>query len=498
MAVYHLKCKVSKRSKGHNAIAAAAYRRGIAIKDKQTNTRYNYSNKEEIVFSGFVIPDDAPEWLIKYKEGFDKGDRKVIEWYWNYYESCEKRKDAQLTRDFIVALPKELTTEQQIKLLQEFVQDQLAKRGMVVDYSLHHDAGNPHAHIATSMRSIGAIGFEEKVRAWNDKSFVQSIRRSWSEYANFHLKLAGHDVRIDHRSNKDQGIDLLPSFHVGRAAYDLERRGVPSALVAKAESIREENLRRISNNPSLIYDKLMTQRETFTAEHVLEEVSRYTRAANPNFDETSRAKVLSDVKIKKILEGIEYHESVFTNQDLARALFEHINKDDAQVFMNALVELKASRELVYLGAGDTGQDCYTTRKMFKLESGIQNQVELLKASKHFTIEPQLITDAINEYAAMKGKSLLDDQHNAVVYALSNRQIACVVGRAGTGKSFSLGAANFVWEKAGFEVLGVALSGVAADGLAKDAKMKSSTIESFKHQLKQGKLELKKTYCCCHG
>ncbi len=427
--------------------------------------------------------------MQEYKEGFEKEDQKTIQKYWNYYESCETRKDAQLTRDFIVALPKELTVEQQIKLAQEFIQDQLAKRGMVVDYSLHHDVGNPHLHIASSMRSIEATGFGEKVRAWNDRTFVKKIRESWCEYANFHLKLAGHDVRIDHRSYQEQGIDLIPTFHIGRAAYDLERRGMASEVVAKVEAIRQENLERIKKNPTLVYDKLMMERESFTAEHVVDEVSRYTRATVPDFEKTSRAKVLSPEKINKILGDIEHHESVFTNQDIAKALSEHIKKEDASVFMNALVELKASRDLIYLGAGDDGQDRYTTRKMFKLENGIQNQVDLLKEAKHFGIKPQSIDTYIKEYESLKGKSLLAEQLDAVKYVLSNRQIACIVGRAGTGKSFSLGAANAVWERAGFDVYGVALSGVAADGLNKDAGMNASTIESFKYQIKQGNLQL---------
>ncbi len=491
MAIYHLQCKVSKRSQGKSAIAAAAYRRGIALHDLKTDELYNYTNKEEVIHSGFAIPENSPEWLRRYQEMLQTDEVAAMEKYWNYYEDCETRIDAQLTRDFIVALPKELTTEQQIKLAQEFVEDQMAKRGMVVDYSIHHDEGNPHLHISTSMRSVAENGFGEKNRAWNDKVFLKNIRMSWAEYANFHLKLAGHDVRIDHRSYEEMGIDLIPSFHIGRAAYDMNRRGMKSDLLYQAEQIREENLARIKQNPNIIFNKMMFEKESFTASEVVDEIGRYTRASVPDFEEVSRSTVLSDDKIKKILGDVEHHESVFTDRDLAKSLEKSLHSDDAKVFTQALAELKVSKELIYLGPGDDGRDRYTTRKMFELENGIQTRVDELREGKHFKIAPAKIEQYLKEYEEKTGKKLESEQADAVRYALEDRQIGCIVGRAGTGKSFSLGAANAVWEKMGFEVHGVALSGIAADGLDKDAGMNATTIESFKLQIQSGNLALKK-------
>lgn len=492
MAIYHLRCKVSQRSKGKSAIASAAYRRGIDLRNHETNELYNFTNKEEVVYSDFAIPENSPAWLLQFEGNIKTDDKKGVEDFWNYYESFEKRKDSQLTRDFIVALPKELTTEQNIQLAQEFVKDQLAKRGMVADYSIHLDAGNPHLHIAASMRHIVEEGFGEKNLSWNDKTFLKNIRMSWSEYANFHLKMAGHDVRIDHRSYEEMGVDLIPSFHIGRAAYDMERRGYTSELILQAEKVREENLERIRQNPNIIYNKIALQQETFTAHDIVDEVGRYTRATVPNFEEEiARAKVLSEEKIKKILGEVEHHESVFTNRDLAKLLEAHIESEDASVFTNALVELRTSKELIYLGPGDDGRDRYTTRKMFQLENGIQNTVDELKEGRHFTIALEKMDEHLQAYEAKTGKSLKPEQEEAVRYALENKQIGCIVGRAGTGKSFSLGAANAVWNAMGFEVHGVALSGVAADGLDKDAGMSSSTIELFKMKIKSGELKLKR-------
>ena len=93
--------------------------------------------------------------------------------------------------------------------------------------------------------------------------------------------------------------------------------------------------------------------------------------------------------------------------------------------------------------------------MFELENGIQDSVDVLKEGKHCRISPEQVDRYLMEYEVSTGKQLQPEQADAVRYALDNRQIGCIVGRAGTGKSFSLGAANAVWKRMGFEVHGVA-------------------------------------------
>src|ERR1700733_10459600 len=102
-------------------------------------------------------------------------------------EASEKRVDSQLAREIEFSLPIELNKDQNIQLAREFIQDQFVLRGMIADFSIHWDEGNPHVHVMLSTRQLTPEGFGLKVVAWNSKILLQEWREKWAEYANFHL-----------------------------------------------------------------------------------------------------------------------------------------------------------------------------------------------------------------------------------------------------------------------------------------------------------------------
>ncbi|WP_300416052.1 MobA/MobL family protein, partial [uncultured Oscillibacter sp.] len=51
-------------------------------------------------------------------------------------------------------------------------------------------------------------------------------RAAWAAYTNQALEAAGRPERIDHRSYKRQGVDKIPTVHMGPAASQMERRGI--------------------------------------------------------------------------------------------------------------------------------------------------------------------------------------------------------------------------------------------------------------------------------
>jgi hypothetical protein len=51
-------------------------------------------------------------------------------------------------------------------------------------------------------------------------------RKAWANANNAMLERKGLDIRIDHRTYKEQGIDRLPFIHMGHAATALERKGI--------------------------------------------------------------------------------------------------------------------------------------------------------------------------------------------------------------------------------------------------------------------------------
>ena len=493
MAIYHLHAGVVQRSKGQSVVAAAAYRHAAKMRFDKESKVFNYTNKEGVIYKEVLIPSDSPQWIRDLVS--DNDADKASEKLWNIVEQGENRSDSQLARDVEFSIPIELDKDQGIALVKEFVKDQLVSRGMVADVVIHWDHGNPHAHILLTMRPLTIDGFGKKVVSWNSKALLCDVRLKWSEYANYHLRLHGHEVRIDHRSNKDRGIDLEPGVHEGKAVNDMNRRGIFTERKKRADWVRNENLTRIVANPEAFLKKMQEQRSTFTNEDVAQSLGSYINdKGNFSFidseysdNEDSTVPVLSADIISKLLSTIESHNAVFDDKALANAIAPYT--DNGEQFAKAIIQIKSSGDLIPLGIGDDGRERYTTRKMFAVENEIQDLADALVKQKHHVISDKQVDSLLANYQSTTGKELKGEQLDAVKHILGVKSIACVVGRAGTGKSFSLGAAKAVWEGAGLNVYGVALSGIAADGLEKDAGFDSRTIASFLLAIKQGNVVL---------
>ena len=129
-----------------------------------------------------------------------------------------------------MALPRELTPDQQRETVRGFVDAAFVERGMVADVALHeghHPAEpNPHAHILLTTRTLTPDGFGPKNRDWNAKELLGAWRTQWEIECNQALEEAGKAARVDARSLADQGIDRLPTVHEGVAVRQMERRGI--------------------------------------------------------------------------------------------------------------------------------------------------------------------------------------------------------------------------------------------------------------------------------
>ena len=146
MALYHFSHGHIKRTAGHTAIAAAAYRSGEKLYDAFYGETQDYSRKKGVITSMIYAPDYVPERLH---------DRQTL---WTEVEYNEKRKDAQLAYSFDIALQNELTMEENIELLDTFVREEMVPLGMIVDVAIHdpdkgkHGIPNPHGHLTSPIR----------------------------------------------------------------------------------------------------------------------------------------------------------------------------------------------------------------------------------------------------------------------------------------------------------------------------------------------------------
>jgi len=256
MAIYHCSIKIISRGKGRSAVAAAAYRAGEKIINEYDGRVSDYTKKGGIVYKEILLPDNAPE---------EYSDRAVL---WNAVEKIEKAANSQLAREIEIALPVELSREQNISLVREYVKNSFVNLGMCADVCVHDKKdGNPHAHIMLTMRPFNAdktwgikerkdYAFDEngnripvidettglqkldgrnrkqwkrvyvQANDWNDQAKAEEWREAWAESVNAILEKHGHAERIDHRSYERQGIEQIPTVHMGVAATQMERRGI--------------------------------------------------------------------------------------------------------------------------------------------------------------------------------------------------------------------------------------------------------------------------------
>ena len=147
MAIYHLEAKVVSRGAGRSAVAASAYLSCSRLYNDYDGVKHDYTKKQGLVWQQVFLPEYAPqEWQ----------DREKL---WNAVEEVETAKDSRLAREFVVALPIELSREEQIELLQEFIREQFLSDGMCADAAIHDtDGHNPHAHILLTARPLDEQG----------------------------------------------------------------------------------------------------------------------------------------------------------------------------------------------------------------------------------------------------------------------------------------------------------------------------------------------------
>ena len=257
MAIYHFSVKTISRGKGQSAIASAAYRSGEKLYSERYGETKFYAR--EVQPETFILkPEHAPEWCL---------DRERL---WNEVEAVEKAKNAQLAREIDVALPIELSKEEQLELTKEYVQKNFVDEGMVADVSIHRDnENNPHFHVMLTMRPFEKDGswgakartqyildkngnkqknengnfMQRKISAtdWDSKIKLTFWRKNWADLTNEYLEKNGFSERITEKSYAEQGIEKEPTIHEGYVARQMEKEGKSSDRCEINREIKERN-----------------------------------------------------------------------------------------------------------------------------------------------------------------------------------------------------------------------------------------------------------------
>ncbi|CZG68862.1 Ti-type conjugative transfer relaxase TraA [Legionella pneumophila] len=325
MAIAFAQVSIHSRSKGHSAVAAAAYRSGAQLYDDRIGRAYDFSKRHDVAFAEILLPDGATDSFL---------ERNYL---WNEVERAENRSNSQLCKDFVLALPRELDLVHQIELAKRFARTNFVEKGLPADIAIHdHGDGNPHAHILIPTRRLEKNRFSKyKARDLNPvfaKGFVVEQDywgEQWREMQNEFFIENNLDLQVDANhliSERHRGKHHNPNAHY---------------LLEENQLIQQARMELTQDNIDFVIDHLSTQ------------------------------------------------YSVFTRREVERLLFKTFQASDSpQEYLHFVERVLSHQDVVALGDNNRGQPSFTTRTHFLQEAQLLHDIEaMMGTQKHVVHQP---------------------------------------------------------------------------------------------------------------
>ena len=256
----HFNISITQRSRGQSAVAGAAYQSGNKLFSEYDQKYKDYSGKQGIVYTEIMLPSNAPP---------EFSNRETL---WNAAEGIEKQWNSQLARRLVLALPREVPDEQYPQMVRDYCTEFFVSKGMCCDFAIHDPdppGHNPHCHIMLTMRAMDEHGkwlpksrkvydldengerirlpsgnwkcHKENTVDWNEQYHCEEWRNGWQDIQNRYLELVVSPQRVDLRSYERQGLDTVPTVHMGPAVTQMERWGIATNIGNLNRDIKAAN-----------------------------------------------------------------------------------------------------------------------------------------------------------------------------------------------------------------------------------------------------------------
>lgn len=429
MAIAFARARYISRSSGGSAVRSAAYNAREGIKAERTGQLYYFRHRDAPEHHEVLLPEGASETLA---------DAAVL---WNAAEAAERRKDAQLAREIVLALPAnaEISVEDRIELARRFAIENFVSKGLAVQLDVHaphegeveSERANFHAHLLITTRRVEGEGFAAK-KARDLEPEIRSIRgravvsegeawgEVWRALQNRYFAEHGLDIRVDATSTVAQA-------HIGPVR--------------------------------------MRAAET---------------QANARADETARANAKAARDPDQILATLTRNNATFLERDVERYLAKHIESRAERETVKGRVLGHA--EVLVLHDRDTGEisERFTTKTVRAQEERALAAAAAVATARNGGVSRRA------QSGALAGRDLRPDQRAAFEHAVAAGGLKIVEGRAGTGKSFTLQAVREAFERDGREVIGLAPTNAVAQDLRTEGGFsRAATVHSELFRIKNG-------------
>ncbi|RWK58564.1 AAA family ATPase [Mesorhizobium sp.] len=431
MAIAFARARYISRSDGGSAVRSAAYNGREAIKAQRTGEVFYFKHREAPEHHEVLLPDGAPAELAS------------SDALWNAAEAMEKRKDAQLARELVLALPanQEVDHGDRVELARSFALEHFVSKGLAVQLDVHAPHGaesegeraNYHAHLLITTRRLGEDGFAARkardldpvIKRGGGRAIVaegEAWGALWRDHQNRYFAEQGLSIRVDATS-------AVPQEHIGPL-----RMRVPDAEA----NVRAEHIRRANEEAARDPD------------HVLAVLTR--------------------------------NQASFSEYDLDRHLKKHIRDEGERAEVKGKV--LGRDDVLALHDRETGESAgrWTTR-------AVRDQEVLALADGRRVGEGRHrdVGEGVRQRVAVT-RELRADQLAAFDHATGSGGLKIIEGRAGTGKSFALGSIREAHEAAGYRVVGLAPTNAVAQTMKEEGFARSSTVHAELFRLKNGRVQ----------